>query len=108
MGKRFKFRSARFETGEPSFCVAVLDFVGDHFGAFLGVHFGMGDDRIDVGVEVDCFEQTGVEMEAMTACAVAALTIYDMCKSVDRGIVIEASALWEKTGGKSGIFRRDA
>jgi cyclic pyranopterin monophosphate synthase len=74
----------------------------------VAVHFGMGDDRIEVEVEVDCFERTGVEMEAMTACAVAALTIYDMCKAVDRGIVIEALALWEKTGGKSGTFHRDA
>lgn len=74
----------------------------------VAVHFGMGDDRIEVEAEVDCFERTGVEMEAMTACAVAALTIYDMCKAVDRAIVIEGLALWEKTGGKSGTFRREA
>jgi cyclic pyranopterin phosphate synthase len=46
--------------------------------------------------------KTGVEMEAMVAASVAALTIYDMCKSVDKGIVIEAVRLLEKTGGKSG------
>jgi cyclic pyranopterin phosphate synthase len=46
--------------------------------------------------------KTGVEMEALTAAGVAALTIYDMCKSVDKGIVIEAVRLLEKTGGKSG------
>lgn len=50
--------------------------------------------------------QTGVEMEALTAVAVAALTIYDMLKAVDRGMHIEAIALVEKTGGKSGAFKR--
>jgi len=50
--------------------------------------------------------QTGVEMEALTAVAVAALTIYDMLKAVDRGMRIEAIQLVEKTGGKSGSFRR--
>ena len=45
-------------------------------------------------------------MEALTACAVAALTIYDMCKSIDRGMTIGELALWEKTGGRSGTYRR--
>ena len=49
---------------------------------------------------------TGVEMEALTACSVAALTIYDMCKSMDKSMVIGDIALWEKTGGKSGTYRR--
>lgn len=48
--------------------------------------------------------QTGVEMEALTAASVAALTIYDMCKAVDRGMVIESVRLLEKVGGKSGHF----
>lgn len=48
--------------------------------------------------------QTGVEMEALTAASVAALTLYDMCKAVDRGMVIESIRLLEKTGGKSGDF----
>jgi len=48
---------------------------------------------------------TGVEMEALTAAAVAALTVYDMCKSVDRGIRITELRLLEKRGGKSGIYR---
>ena len=43
-----------------------------------------------------------------SACATAALTIYDMCKSADRGMVIGDLTLWEKTGGRSGTFRRDA
>jgi cyclic pyranopterin phosphate synthase len=45
-------------------------------------------------------------MEALTACTVAALTIYDMCKSADRSMVIGDVALWEKTGGRSGTYRR--
>lgn len=52
-------------------------------------------------------DRTGVEMEALHACAVAALTIYDMCKSADRAMVIEDLALWEKTGGRSGSYRRE-
>jgi cyclic pyranopterin monophosphate synthase len=50
--------------------------------------------------------RTGVEMEALTAVTVAALTVYDMCKSVDRGMVIERIQLEEKSGGKSGHFNR--
>jgi cyclic pyranopterin phosphate synthase len=49
---------------------------------------------------------TGVEMEAMTAAAVAALTVYDMCKAVDKGIAIRELVLERKTGGKSGDYRR--
>jgi len=52
--------------------------------------------------------QTGVEMEALTAASVAALTIYDMCKAVDRGMVIGSVQLLEKTGGKSGHYKREA
>ncbi|MFP4639774.1 MAG: cyclic pyranopterin monophosphate synthase MoaC [Guyparkeria sp.] len=52
--------------------------------------------------------QTGVEMEALTAASVAALTLYDMCKAVDRGMVIEQTRLLEKRGGKSGHWRVEA
>jgi len=55
---------------------------------------------------VETVDRTGVEMEAMTACAIAALTIYDMCKSVDREMSVGELALWEKTGGRSGVWRR--
>ena len=51
-------------------------------------------------------EQTGVEIEAMTACAVACLTIYDMCKSAEKGIVIDGLKLMRKSGGKSGTWER--
>jgi hypothetical protein len=59
-----------------------------------------------VETQVETVDRTGVEMEAMTACAIAALTIYDMCKSADRSMVIGDLALWEKTGGRSGHWRR--
>jgi cyclic pyranopterin monophosphate synthase len=72
------------------------------------VNFTIGDDHVEVEVQVETVDRTGVEMEAMTACAVAALTIYDMCKSIDRGMTIGELALWEKTGGRSGIYRRAA
>ena len=52
--------------------------------------------------------RTGVEMEALTAASVAALTVYDMCKAVDKGIVIESIRLLEKRGGKSGDWHREA
>jgi cyclic pyranopterin phosphate synthase len=60
--------------------------------------------RIEATVRVT--GRTGVEMEALTAVSVAALTIYDMCKAVDRGIVIDQIRLDEKSGGRSGHFRR--
>ncbi len=68
----------------------------------VSVNFEIGDDFVAVEANVDTVDRTGVEMEALHACAVAALTIYDMCKSVDRGMVIGELALWEKTGGRSG------
>ena len=49
--------------------------------------------------------QTGVEMEALTAASVAALTVYDMCKGIDKGMIIRETKLVEKTGGKSGVWR---
>ncbi len=70
------------------------------------VNFEINHDSIEVEAAVDTFDRTGVEMEALTACSVAALTIYDMCKSMDKSMVIGDSALWEKTGGKSGTYRR--
>ncbi len=70
------------------------------------VNFRIEDDFIEVEAHVETVDRTGVEMEALTACAVACLTIYDMCKSSDRGMVIGDIALWEKTGGRSGTYRR--
>jgi len=70
------------------------------------VNFRIEDDFIEVEAQVDTIDRTGVEMEAMTACSVACLTIYDMCKSADRAMVIGDITLWEKTGGRSGAYRR--
>jgi cyclic pyranopterin monophosphate synthase len=61
---------------------------------------------IDIEAGVRAVDQTGVEMEALTAAAVAALTIYDMCKAHDREMTITGIQLLEKSGGKSGTFRR--
>ena len=71
------------------------------------VNFTIGDDFVEVEAQVETVDRTGVEMEALTACAVAALTIYDMCKSYDRSMVIGELALWEKVGGRSGLWRRE-
>src|SRR3712207_3051358 len=70
------------------------------------VNFVIGDADVEVEAQVETVDRTGVEMEAMTACSVAALTIYDMVKSVDRSVAITDLVLWEKTGGRSGIYRR--
>jgi len=73
----------------------------------VSVNFEIGDDFVAVETNVDTVDRTGVEMEALHACAVAALTIYDMCKSADRSMVIGELTLWEKTGGRSGAYRRE-
>jgi cyclic pyranopterin phosphate synthase len=62
---------------------------------------------VTVEATVRAFERTGVEMEAMTAATVAALTIYDMCKGTEKGIVIGEVCLLYKEGGKSGVYRRE-
>jgi cyclic pyranopterin phosphate synthase len=63
--------------------------------------------EIAINATVCAFERTGVEMEAMVAASVAALTVYDMCKGSDKGISIQQVLLLEKDGGKSGSYRRD-
>jgi cyclic pyranopterin phosphate synthase len=65
------------------------------------------DDLLRIDATVRVFGRTGVEMEALTAVSVAALTVYDMCKAVDRVMTIERLRLEEKSGGRSGTFRRD-
>lgn len=62
---------------------------------------------VEVRAEVRAIDRTGPEMEAMLAASVGALTIYDMCKAMDRGMTVEAVALLEKDGGKSGHWRRE-
>lgn len=70
------------------------------------IRFNILEDAIEIESEVKTVGKTGVEMEALTAVCIAALTIYDMCKAVDRGMVIEEIKLIEKSGGKSGNFIR--
>ncbi|HJQ30534.1 MAG TPA: cyclic pyranopterin monophosphate synthase MoaC [Pyrinomonadaceae bacterium] len=65
------------------------------------------DDGVYLEAEASTNAQTGVEMEALTAAAVAALTVYDMCKAVEKGIQITDVRLEEKTGGKSGTWKRE-
>ncbi len=72
------------------------------------VNFRIEDRYVEIETNVDTVDRTGVEMEALTACSVAALTIYDMCKSIDRGMIIGDLALWENTGWRSGTWRRES
>jgi cyclic pyranopterin phosphate synthase len=65
-----------------------------------------GDNLLHIEANVTVFGRTGVEMEALTAVTVAALTVYDMCKAVDRVMTVENVRLEEKSGGRSGHFRR--
>jgi cyclic pyranopterin phosphate synthase len=73
--------------------------------AVLDFEFDEKQHRIDIEAKVRTTGQTGVEMEALTAVSVAALTIYDMCKAVDKEMIISDIFLVEKKGGKSGRFR---
>jgi cyclic pyranopterin phosphate synthase len=73
----------------------------------VAVEFSLNADSIDVEATVKVEGKTGVEMEALTACSVACLTIYDMLKAVDRGMRITDLRLVEKTGGKSGTFKAE-
>ncbi|MDE2200859.1 MAG: cyclic pyranopterin monophosphate synthase MoaC [Rhodospirillales bacterium] len=66
-----------------------------------------GEDAVAITATVRTTGRTGVEMEALTAVSVAALTVYDMCKAVDRAMRIEAVRVVAKSGGKSGDFRQD-
>ncbi|HEY2955884.1 MAG TPA: cyclic pyranopterin monophosphate synthase MoaC [Candidatus Eisenbacteria bacterium] len=70
--------------------------------------FSLDDPTSSVGIEsrVRTRGRTGVEMEALTAVMAAALTLYDMLKAADRGMVMGEFALWEKRGGRSGVYRR--
>src|SRR5919205_307495 len=63
------------------------------------VKFTLEETYVEVEASVETVDRTGVEMEALTACSIAALTIYDMCKSTDRAMTIGELALWEKAGG---------
>jgi cyclic pyranopterin monophosphate synthase len=90
-------------------------------GELIPLCHPLGLDHVDIDAEVDAATgtvtltaearvtaRTGVEMEAMTAASVAALTVYDMVKGIERGVEIASVALLEKSGGRSGTWRRDA
>jgi len=72
----------------------------------IEVDLNLVSDGIEIASRVVCVGKTGVEMEALTAVAVAALTVYDMCKAVDKSMVIGDIFLKEKSGGRSGTYRR--
>ena len=74
----------------------------------VSVDLTVGESAVHIEATVETVGQTGVEMEALTAASVAALTVYDMCKSADKAMTITDVALWEKSGGRSGDFRRGA
>ena len=70
------------------------------------VSFTLGERAVDIRATVRCRGETGVEMEALTAVSAAALTIYDMCKALQKDMVVSDIRLLEKTGGKSGDYSR--
>ena len=72
----------------------------------VSVQLEVRESSVAIEAVVETTGQTGVEMEALTACSVAALTLYDMCKSADKEMVIGELALWEKSGGRSGGFKK--
>lgn len=71
---------------------------------YIEIDFKLYSDKIIVTSYVKTSAKTGVEMEALVAASIAALTIYDMCKSIDKGIIISQIKLLKKTGGKSGTY----
>ncbi|MGC6536286.1 MAG: cyclic pyranopterin monophosphate synthase MoaC [Candidatus Puniceispirillaceae bacterium] len=75
----------------------------------VSVKLSLDDDKMGIAITAECriTGKTGVEMEALTAVSVAALTIYDMCKSTDKAMRIEAIRLTHKSGGKSGVFEAE-
>ena len=75
--------------------------------SYVDVAVELGETAVVLTAEARTSAQTGVEMEAMTAAAVAALTVYDMVKGLERGVTIEAVELLEKSGGRSGDWRRE-
>ena len=87
-------------------------YFSQHFGViwvneiFIDFEPDESNDCIRIQASARTIDQTGVEMEALTAVSAAALTVYDMCKSYDRDMTISDIRLLEKSGGKSGIYKR--
>jgi cyclic pyranopterin phosphate synthase len=76
-------------------------------GVDMRLELNREESSVEISATVRLAGRTGVEMEALTAVSVAALTVYDMCKAVDRGMVIDQICLMHKSGGKSGEFHRE-
>lgn len=76
-------------------------------GCDINFNLDFEHSKIDITASAKTVGQTGIEMEALTAVSISALTIYDMCKAVDRGMVISDIKLKKKTGGKSGTYERN-
>ncbi|AHM55747.1 molybdenum cofactor biosynthesis protein C [Peptoclostridium acidaminophilum DSM 3953] len=74
----------------------------------VDIEFKLHEEEIEISAVAKTRGKTGIEMEALTAVSVAALTIYDMCKAVDKGMVISDIMLIKKTGGKSGDYERES
>ena len=72
----------------------------------IGIDFDVKQDRILIQATVRCSGKTGVEMEALTAATIAGLTIYDMCKAVDKSMTVGPFILKRKSGGRSGLYQR--
>lgn len=75
-------------------------------GCDINFSLNTEENKIEIIATVKCTGQTGVEMEALTAATVAGLTIYDMCKAIDKEMIISDVMLLKKSGGKSGLFER--
>lgn len=75
-------------------------------GCDISFNLDFEKNKIDIKATARTVGKTGIEMEALTAASVAALTVYDMCKAIDREMVISDIALIKKSGGKSGLFER--
>ena len=73
----------------------------------VDIRFALRDEAVDILAQVTCRGETGVEMEALTAVSAAALTIYDMCKALQKDMEITDIRLLQKTGGKSGEYQRE-
>jgi cyclic pyranopterin monophosphate synthase len=76
-------------------------------GVDLAFELNERDSAVEISATVRVTGKTGVEMEALTAVSIAALTVYDMCKAVDKDMIIDSVRLMEKTGGKSGHYLRE-
>jgi cyclic pyranopterin phosphate synthase len=75
-------------------------------GCDISFHLNFEESRLEITAVVKNTGQTGVEMEALTAVSIAVLTIYDMCKAIDKGMYISDIMLMKKSGGRSGTFQR--